>query len=103
MKNHIISGIVALGVSLGVIWVYPEIVPGSNTIKIEHINSTPAQNAVFTINEDNEIVPLDFTGVAEKVMDAVVHIQSTRTSKYGMREQREYREFPDPFRDFFRR
>lgn len=99
MKQYILSGIVALGVSFGVIWLYPEMVPMDKTLQIEHINTTPVQGAVYTLNEDQEIVPLDFTSVAEKVMDAVVHIRSTQTGNATAR-QVPPQELPDPFRDF---
>lgn len=102
MKNYIISGIVALVVSLGVIWVAPEVVPGAKTIKIEHINGAPAKGALYTLGENNEIVPLDFTDVSVKIMDAVVHIKSTQTDNYAARQPQQYRQLPDPFRDFFR-
>lgn len=101
MKNYIISGLVALTVSLGVIWAVPNLDTSPETIKIEHLSSTPASQAVFTLNEDNEIVPLDFTSVSEQVMDAVVHIKSTQTTQYTGNSQRQYRLAPDPFRDFF--
>ena len=86
MKNHIVSGIIALVVSLGVIWVAPEVVPSAKTLRIEHVNGTPSKGALYTLDENNEIVPLDFTAVSEKVMDAVVHIKSTQTSNYTARD-----------------
>lgn len=102
MKNHIISGLVALTISLGVFWLAPEFTSGDKTVKIEHINSGNAAQAVYTLNDDNEIIPLDFTTISEKVMDAVVHIKSTQTAQYISRgQQRQYRQLPDPFRDFF--
>jgi Do/DeqQ family serine protease len=100
MKNYIISGLVAMSVSLGVIWLTPEILPSGKTLKIEHISKTPSRGALFTIDENNEVVPLDFTSVAEKVMDAVVHIQCTQTN-YMVQDPQQYRSLPDPFRDFF--
>lgn len=99
MKTYFISGLIALSVSLGVIIVAPEVIPGLKTLKIEHIDGTPVKGAVYTVNKDNEIVPLDFTTVAEQVMDAVVHIKSTRTSAYQGPQQ--YRQLPDPFRHFY--
>lgn len=101
MKNHIISGLVALTISLGVFWLAPGFSSGNKTVKIEHINGTNAAQAVYTVNEDNEIIPLDFTAISAEVMDAVVHIKSTQTSQYTNRGQRQYRQLPDPFRDFF--
>ena len=101
MKNYIISGIIALGISLGVVLIAPGVISDSKTLKIEHVNGTPAKGAVFTLDENREIVPLDFTTVADKVMNAVVHIKSTQTSNYTARNQQQYRVLPDPFRDFF--
>lgn len=101
MKNHIISGLIALCISLGVIWIAPEIGKSEKTLKIQHVNSAPVQGAVYTVNENDEIVPLDFTQVAERVMDAVVHIKSTQTGNIPLRPNQPYRELPDPFRDFF--
>jgi serine protease Do len=101
MKMYIISGIIALTVSVGAILVVPEFVPGAKTVKIEHVSGAPSKGALYTVDENNEIVPLDFTAVSEKVMDAVVHIKSTQTSNYTARGPQQYRQLPDPFRDFF--
>ena len=101
MKTYIISGLVALGISVGVIWVAPKVIPSAKTLKIEHANGAPVKGALYTIDENSEIIPLDFTKVAEKVMDAVVHIKSTQTAEYVERDPRDYRQLPDPFRDFF--
>ncbi|MBN1133035.1 MAG: Do family serine endopeptidase [Bacteroidales bacterium] len=69
-----------------------------STIKIEHLPGTPAIGAAYTVNEDGEIVPLEFTDVANKVMPAVVHIKSTQVSRsdYG-----NGRDIPEQFRYFF--
>ena len=100
-KDYVISGIIALCISLGVIFLAPEIIPGFKTLKIEHINGTPVQGAVFTLNEEKELVPLDFTAVAERVMDAVVHIKSTHSVAQALPGPQGYRQLPDPFRDLF--
>ena len=101
MKNYIITALIALLVSVGVVWVTPEVFNKTNTLKIEHINGTPAQGALYTLNDKNEVVPLDFTQVADKVMDAVVHIKSTQTSPYASQGPQQYRMLPDPFQDLF--
>jgi serine protease Do len=62
-------------------------------VTIEHINGTPAAQVAYRINEKGEAVPLDFTGTAEKVTKAVVHIQSKQT---GVN-----RESNDPVQQFF--
>lgn len=100
MKNYIISGLTALAVSLGVFFLAPGIFGADETIKIEHVDGMPVKGAVLTVNGDNEIVPLDFTKVAQDVMDAVVHIKSTQTAPMTQ-SQRQYRQLPDPFKDFF--
>lgn len=99
MKNYLISGLIALSISAGAFWLLPEVFPGNKTLKIEHIDSVPG--AVYTVNENNDLVPLDFTKVADEVMDAVVHIKSTQTHFNAQENQRQYRQLPDPFRDFF--
>lgn len=101
MKNYLITAVIALSVSLGVVWISPTLFQ-NKTLKIEHINGTPVKGAVLTVDENNEIVPLDFTAVAKEVMDAVVHIKSTQ-SAYASRNPQPYRILPDPFRDFFGR
>ena len=101
MKNYIITGLIALGVSLGVVGLSTTYFSKDNTIQIEHISGTPVRGAVYTVNGDDEIVPLDFTAVADKVMDAVVHIKSTQTQMLASRGRQQYRALPDPFRDFF--
>jgi len=65
------------------------------TVKIEHLSSSPVVGAAYTVNEEGEFIPLEFTDVAKKVMPAVVHIKSTCMQNY------QFRQYPDPFRDFF--
>ncbi len=66
------------------------------TVRIEHIDGTPARSAVYTMDKNGEMVPLDFTGVADNVMDAVVHIKSVQTIQRASGNMRQ-----DPFHDFF--
>ncbi|MEZ4934316.1 MAG: Do family serine endopeptidase [Saprospiraceae bacterium] len=100
-KMLLLSAATALVVSLTTLGVAWKINGSSNkTLKIEHINSTPSQQTLYTLDEKGEAVPLDFTGTAEKVMESVVHIRSTRTSMAN-RGQEQYRNLPDPFGDFF--
>lgn len=101
MKNYLLTALIALVVSLGVVWISPEVFHNAKTLKIEHIDGTPSRGALYTLNEKNEVVPLDFTAVSEKVMDAVVHIKSTQTTPYASQGPQQYRMLPDPFRDFF--
>lgn len=68
------------------------------SFKIEHISGTPIVGAAYTVNNQGEIVPLDFTDVAKKVMPAVVHIVSTQVQGVNPFQ---YKENHDPFRDYF--
>lgn len=65
-------------------------------VKIEHVNGLPTSQVAYRINENGEAVALDFTGTAEKVTKAVVHIRSTQTGN-ASRE----RESNDPIQQFF--
>ncbi len=51
----------------------------TKTVKIQHVNDLPVQGAMYTTNSDGELIPLDFTKTATKVMDAVVNIKSTQS------------------------
>ncbi len=66
-------------------------------VKIEHISGAPISQVAYTKNEKGEMVPLDFTGTAEKVTKAVVHIRSTQAAS----SRRSQQEIPEQFRQFF--
>ncbi|CAN5182624.1 Do family serine endopeptidase [soil metagenome] len=66
--------------------------------RIEHMASTPSSQVAYTVNENGEAIPLDFTGVAEKVTKAVVHIKSTSSGQVGSGNDEES---TDPFQYFF--
>jgi serine protease Do len=65
-------------------------------------SAVPAHNVVYSVKENGEMVPLDFTDVSKQVMDAVVHVKTSR--KVSVRNQGYFPQFPsDPFGDdFFR-
>ena len=65
-------------------------------VKIEHISGIPASQVAYARNEHGEIVPLDFTGTAERVTKAVVHIKSIQ-----QKSARSNQQIPDQFRFFF--
>ncbi len=69
---------------------------GNQGVKIEHIEGLPTSQVAYRINEKGEAIPLDFTGTAEKVTKAVVHIRSTQTG--GIARERESN---DPIQQFF--
>jgi len=75
--------------------------PDARPIRIEHVAGTPAVNAAYTVNNEGELVPLDFTEVAKHVMPAVVHIKSLVQVNPGQEQYGEYRDFFND--DFFRR
>ncbi len=62
------------------------------------IADVPSKKAVFSVKENGEVVPLDFTKISKDVMDAVVHIKSSK--KVSGKNQR-YFFSPDPFGDMF--
>lgn len=66
-------------------------------VKIEHISGVPISQVAYSTNAKGELVPLDFTGTAEKVTKAVVHIRSTQTAS----SRRVQQEIPEQFRQFF--
>jgi serine protease Do len=66
-----------------------------NKVKIEYVTNVPSAKVGYTTNAKGEAVPLDFTTAAEKVMPAVVHINSTQE---GRRTQNQP---TDPFGQFF--
>jgi serine protease Do len=100
-KNLMLSGIIALVVSLATIGVFTLVTRDAKTVKIEHITGTPSKSALFTLDENNEVVPLDFTGTAEKVIDGVVHIKSTQVYAKSGKQPFRQRDYSNPFRDFF--
>ncbi len=42
------------------------------------LEQAPVHHAVYTVNENGQYVPLDFTGVSREVMNSVVHVKSIR-------------------------
>ena len=68
-----------------------------NNVKIEHVNGVPTAQVAYRLNEKGEAVALDFTGTAEKVTQAVVHIRSSQSGGAVSRE----RNTDDPLQFFF--
>lgn len=66
-------------------------------VKLEYLSGIPASKVAYKVDENGEVVPLDFTTAAEKVMPAVVHIRSTQET----RQDRSQGYDMDPFREFF--
>jgi len=63
--------------------------------KIERVTGVPTARVGYTVNEKGEAVPLDFTGTAEKVTPAVVHIRAVSEGNSSVQRN------DDPFQFFF--
>lgn len=97
MKKYIlVSAITALTVTGALLAAAYLLGWQSKTVKIQHVNDLPVQGAMYTTNSDGELVPLDFTKTASKVMDAVVHIKSTQAMDVRSNARRS-----NPMDDFF--
>lgn len=99
-KQMIFSGLTALFVTLATLGIYFAVSDTQEPVTIEHISKTPAQTAVWQLDENGDPIPLDFTEVADQVVDAVVHIKSTQGQSRPQGQQQRPRSL-DPFRDFF--
>ncbi|MEL6652632.1 MAG: serine protease, partial [Bacteroidota bacterium] len=81
-RNSFLSSFVAAvmgsALTFGAIW-WTQSQGESNTFQVQYQNQTPAVGAVYTMDESGDVVPLDFTNVAERVTPAVVHITSSST------------------------
>ncbi len=104
-KTYIISGLIALVVSSGVILSNKLLDETSKkelaTAEINLENKSSTAKVLYAANKDGEIVPLDFTKTTDKVLDAVVHIQAKRKVNNRNGGVYQYRQLPDPFQDFF--
>lgn len=86
-RSYLYTALIAFLVSASTIGVYDSVSGDvQKTFKIEHVSSNPASKAVYSIDDNGEIIPLDFTKTSEKVMDVVVHIKSTQTRALANRE-----------------
>ena len=92
---------VSLAVSFMIIGTY-HLWSSPEEIEIRHVESTPSHVVRNPVSGAEELVPLDFTETAEKVLDAVVHVKSFGQHGPGGMNPDYYRELPDPFRDFFK-
>lgn len=68
-------------------------------VKFEHLTGVPASKVAYKVDENGQVVPLDFTTAAEKVMPAVVHIRSTQDQASRRESTRQFQ--LDPFGDMF--
>jgi len=98
--TNLYSALIALIVSLMVVGGYQYF--RDEPITIKHLDSTPGNKVMYTADKEGNIQPLDFTGTSRKVLDAVVHVTSTHNSGSAPMQGFDYRQLPDPFREFFR-
>jgi serine protease Do len=66
-------------------------------VKLGYLTGVPASKVAYKVDEKGEVIPLDFTTAAEKVMPAVVHIRSTQEAQRNPAVPNDM----DPFREFF--
>jgi Do/DeqQ family serine protease len=90
----VLAAVLGSGITLAVVEWREE----KNPRRVELTTAVPSSAVAYTTNEKGEVVPMDFTGVAEKVTQAVVHIRS-RSEGRATADSRD-REM-DPFRFFF--
>jgi serine protease Do len=101
MKKQIIySAITALIVSVISIVGYEMVDDNHKEVTIQHVTSTPGSQVLYSMDDEGNLTSLDFNETAEKVIDGVVHIQSTQMYD-GNNPSNEFRRLPDPFRDYF--
>ena len=98
-KIYLFSAFIALAVSFGVIGGHKYL--QDEPITIRQVNGVQGQNVLYTADSEGNLKALDFTETTDKVLDAVVHIKSTHTPVNSDRQRFEYRQLPDPFKDFF--
>lgn len=94
--KQMIPSIIGSGITIVVFLLIGHFKGDENIIQ-KNMSTVPVHNAVYTVNENGAMVPLDFTGVSKDVMNSVVHITSTTKVQamngyYGNR---------NPFEDLF--
>ncbi|WP_245967124.1 Do family serine endopeptidase [Ulvibacterium marinum] len=99
MRVYLFAALIALVVSFGAIGGYL-LVKEKPVVTIHQVQGTEGKNVLYTADNEGNLKPLDFTVTADKVLDAVVNIKSTQSGK-RYDGQGEYRQLPDPFKDFF--
>ncbi len=82
MKNNLLfSALTAFVVTAATIGAYQTWLAPGKSVRIQHVDATPSQSALYTLDENGQPTPLDFTQTAGFVMDAVVHITSSGTEE----------------------
>ena len=103
MKNYKIPVLSAvLGSAITIVFFVALNLNQPKTVKVDHLTQIPSSGALYTMDQSGNAVPLDFTDVSKKVMDAVVHISSIQDVRQMRGGNNNYDQLPDPFREFFR-
>jgi serine protease Do len=101
MKNYmtpVLAAIIGSALTIAVFFIF-DLDRSNRVVRIEHLTSqVPSQNSVYTVNEDGEMIPLNFVEISRNLMGAVVHISSVVTMGQGRAGRQQ---LPDPFREFF--
>ena len=66
-------------------------------VKIDHYLESPVTQTLYAMDQNGQAVPLNFTEISKRLMDAVVHISSIQNVQRGPGSQ----QLPDPFWEFF--
>lgn len=90
----LLAAVLGSGITIGT---YEIMDKGDRVVRLDYSSGVPTSQVAYHVNEDGEVVPLDFTQTAEKVTSAVVHIRSTRSRTSPQRDTQYF----NPFRDFF--
>lgn len=72
---------------------------GDRAMSLPKQGDLPVHHAIYTVKENGEFVPLDFTGVSREVMNSVVNIRSSR--KVQSSSNYFYNSPQSPFDDLF--
>jgi serine protease Do len=98
--NYLFSAIIAFMVSITVMGGF--YLFRDEPVTITHLNANTDHKVMYTTDSNGNMVPLDFTDTARDVVDAVVHIASTHNQGSMPSQGFDYRQLPDPFREFFK-
>jgi serine protease Do len=77
LVNMLVASVIGSGLTIGV-FLLSGLNHQNSPALIKSQDPVAVHNAVYTVKENGELVPLDFTGVSKEVMNSVVHIKSTR-------------------------
>ena len=77
MKKYTVPFISAVAGSLVTVALFLLLGIGKpHVVKVDRFIETSGVNTLYAMDQDGEMVPLNFTEISKKLMDAVVHISS---------------------------